>query len=181
MQTLLDILHREPVWLPVARLRHGMLPADLAPWLLDSGSLTRRLRAACCGRFNVKVLSQRRSVPMRCERRLLGLPARRVALVREVLLSCGDVPWVFARTVMPPKTLVGRYRRLAHLGNRPLGELLFSDPGVRRGPLELVSLPEFPLPGRRPFWGRRSVFQAGGRPLLVSEFFMSELPTEVPR
>lgn len=162
------------------------MPAALADWLFDRGSLTGRLRGACPGAFRVRLLGQGWAKPLPGEARRLGLaPVRRV-WVREVQLLCADRPWVFARTLIPPATLAGRGRRLTRLGTRPLGEVLFTDPGVRRGLVEAACL----RPGQRlhrriqkhlpeglpPVWGRRSLFVLAGRPLLVCEFFLPDLP-----
>jgi chorismate--pyruvate lyase len=108
------------------------------------------------------------------------------ALIRQVQLLCGGKPWIYARTVIPVNSLRGRLKRLAHLGTRPLGGVLFADPGMRRGVVELASI----RPGQalytaatarlrtRPaaIWGRRSVFTITRRPLLVSEVFLPDFP-----
>jgi chorismate--pyruvate lyase len=107
---------------------------------------------------------------------------RRYALLREVHLLCDEQPWVFAHSVIPVQTLTGRHRRLAHLGERPLGAVLFSDKTLRRERVEITCI----LPGQRLFneatavldcapediWGRRSLFFVDDHPLLVSEFFL---------
>lgn len=178
----------EPVWRPYYRLLNRQLPAAIRPWLLDKDSLTQRLTSACSGRFRVEVLSQGWERPMLSEARALGMPTSQVALVRQVRLYCDDTPWVFARTIIPFSTLNGRQRRLAHLGSRPLGAVLFADPHMQRSPLEIVQI----KPGQRLFqralgsdndecaeiWGRRSVFYLDKRPLLVSEIFLPDIPAE---
>lgn len=107
------------------------------------------------------------------------------AVVRMVYLLCDGKPWVFARTVIPLRTLSGPQRRLTHLGSKPLGELLFADKTMRRGEVEVARLaagsPVFSMaaqalkqkPGE--IWGRRSVFYLQGKPLLVSEMFLPDL------
>lgn len=157
-------------------------PDALRDWLLDTGSLTRRVQQACGGRFRVQVEMQGWGRPRLDEYRALGLRIGRIALIREVHLLCDGRPWVFARTVIPVTTLRGRQRRLAHLGNRPLGAVLFADPHMQRGPVQVARIPRgsalfaAAVQGlqRRPeeVWGRRSVFRLGGKPLLVSEFFL---------
>lgn len=161
------------------------MPPAVARWLFDTASLTRRLRARCPGGFAVRVLRQRRQRPGFSERRLLDLPMGAMAVVREVQLQCHGRPWVFARTVIPLHTLTGRCRRLSRLGTRPLGEMLFTSPGMRRYEVQVARLvPGQPLfaaatAGLRPCpaeaWGRRSVFALAGRPLLVTEIFLPEL------
>lgn len=159
----------------------------LRDWLLHTGSLTRRVQQSCNGCFRVRVEMQGWGRPRLDEYRALRLRLGRIALIREVHLLCDDRPWIFARTIIPVTTLRGRERRLAHLGNRPLGAVLFADPHMQRGPVQVARIP----PGsalfaaavrglkQRPpeIWGRRSVFRLGGKPLLVSEFFL--LPDNV--
>lgn len=188
MKDLFGIHALEPNWLPRRRVRQGWLPSGLRPWLLDQGSLTQRLIERCHGRFRVEVLSQGWGTPQLNESRALGLPLRRRALVRQVYLLCDDTPWVFARTVIPEPSLRGNRRRLKRLGNRPLGAVLFADPSMERSPLEVVrigndqrlfrrALGKSRRPSRE-IWGRRSLFRLGGAPLLVSEIFLPDLPSE---
>ena len=104
------------------------------------------------------------------------------ALVRQVLLLCNGVPWVYARTVIPRRTLTGRQRRLAHLKTRSLGAMLFADRSMRRGELQLARLNtrdklyaivvQHVKKPSAVMWGRRSVFTLSKKPLLVSEIFL---------
>lgn len=109
----------------------------------------------------------------------LSIPSRTLALVREVILYGDGQPWVYARSIIPLSTLSGRLRKLCKLDNRPLGALLFSDPGMTRGPMQVACLtadnnvfPEKLKHISQPMWGRRSVFKLDAKPLLVSEIFL---------
>lgn len=157
------------------------LPGELIPWVIDTDSLTQRLRALCGRDFRVALREQRWQRPLPAERAALGLRDRAYALVRQVHLLCGSRQLVFARTVMPSATLQGARRRFAHLGNRPLGAMLFSDRGILRGELEVAhiepghrlhSAATRGVRGEAGIWGRRSVFLVEGYPLLVSEIFL---------
>jgi chorismate lyase len=155
-----------------------------AHWLALPGSLTHALMARCAA-FQVRRLRQAPARPTRDELGILGLHPGRLAVVREVQLSCGEVPLVFAHTVIPLAGLRGTWRSLAGLGNRPLGAALFNDPRVERGALgyrrldrrhplyhaasRLLSAP----PPR--LWARRSLFERAGRPILVTEVFLPEI------
>lgn len=156
------------------------VPRTLRDWLLDSGSLTRRLIAVSQGHFRVQLLRQGFMHTLPVERQELGLGLREWPFVREVLLRCHDEPWVFARTLIPASSLQGRVRALTHLGTRPLGAVLFSDPQVRRGPIAVARLRANTLGiGGLPnpeLWGRRSLFYLAGMPLLVSEYFLPACP-----
>ena len=174
-------LGREPRWRSIGSAGRG-LPPDLAAWLTAGESLTRHLQGICGDEFMVELRGQRWSRPLAGERAELGMPDRAWALVRQVYLCCGPRRLVYARTVMPRSTLQGRRRRYARLGRRPLGEVLFAFPDVRRGPLEVAMLApgdvlhDAALEGRGAggdsLWARRSVLTVAGHPLLISEVFM---------
>jgi chorismate lyase len=168
----------EPHWKPWRQLPRRALPAAAHDWLLDEGSLTGQLIAASAGRFAVRVLTQRWQRPLPSERRALVMGAGAQALVREVLLVCEGAPWVFARSVIPARTLDGELRHLRRFGQRSLGALLFADPGIERGPFELARVS--PGCGLLPqgldlntlAWARRRRFVLRGRALLVQEVFL---------
>lgn len=178
-----DPTHGRPLrWRTAAMLSRPRLAPATADWLFSTGSLTQRVRGTCAGRFGVQVLGQAWSRPHTDEWRRLGMRPGAVALIREVFLLCEERPWVFARTVIPRASLTGPRRRLAYLGSRPLGELLFADPAMRREPVEVAALragaalyaratSRLPEPPAE-LWGRRTVFRLRGKPLLVSEFFL---------
>ena len=181
----------EPHWIDWRRLRRARVPGAMLPWLYDPGSLTARIRCACGSRrFRVRVLRQGWGRPLYSEARVLGSRPGEIAIVREVELHCDDAPWVFARTLIPASSLRGSARRLAHLGERPLGEVLFSDPRMQRGAVEMARLSarhrlfQSAVAGlsQRPgeIWGRRTLFHMGRHPLLVNELFLPGIP-ERPR
>jgi chorismate--pyruvate lyase len=154
--------------------------AGFRRWLIDRGSLTDRVRERCAA-FRVELVSQRPQRASRDERFLAGR-RERLALVREVFLSCGRKRVVFAHSVTRLANLSGTWRGLASLGTRPLGAALFADPRVRRRPLTFRKLgPRDELyvracaaTGRRlpALWARRSLFMLGKSPILVTEVFL---------
>lgn len=172
----------EPHWQAHTPTIHPNAPADLLDWLLDPASLTSRLQQTCGGQFGVELVSQRWQRPMLNEAQALGMLPHEVCFVREVRLLCDNQPWVFARTVIPIRTLTGPRRRLSRLGKKPLGAVLFADPTMYRSGIEITKL----SPGQGLFtratanlpsppaniWGRRSAFFLNHKPLLVSEIFL---------
>ena len=171
----------EPRWRSYRRTLRLVAHDPLRSWLLDRGSLTERLVQLSHGQFHVQIIQQRMGRPRLSEQRLLGMPSRQQALIREVILLGNNQPWVYARSVIPQQTLSGRLRSLKKLDNRPLGALLFSDPGMTRGAIQVArqDTREIPLP--KPLHdlkaiipGRRSLFWLDGKPLLVCEMFLPE-------
>jgi len=176
----------EPGWISWRLQRRRQIPVGLAAWLRDTGSLTRRVQCVCGSGFQVRLLHQGWGSPLYSEGRLLCMRRAETAVIREVLLLCDKLPWVFARTLIPIHSLRGGARRLTRLGERPLGEVLFAHRGLRRGVVEVARL----LPRHRLFvsavsgleqvpaelWGRRTLFYFAGKPLLVNEIFLPALP-----
>lgn len=187
MPTLSSALHwrAEPLWRPACRVIRSGVPEKYLPWLLDQASLTERIIDRCRGNFCVQLLDQRRVRPLRNEAEALGMRPGTRAIVRQVQLVCGDTPWVYARTVIPPRTLARKSHRFTRLGARSLGAMLFADPSMKRGEVEITCLTPsdqlYHLAMReqheRPelIWGRRSLFHLGGKPLLVCEFFLPDI------
>jgi chorismate--pyruvate lyase len=178
----------EPRWLPLASLHRLQVPRSLVRWLADDASLTRRLQSLCGGGFHVRVVYQGWGRPSLGESRLLRMRRAETAILRAVELRCEAEPWVYARTVIPARSLRGAVRRLSRLGERPLGGVLFSDPGARRGTTQVARL----RPGHSLFqsaasslqatpgelWGRRTLFFLSGRALLVNEIFLPRVPAD---
>ncbi|MCP8901010.1 chorismate--pyruvate lyase family protein [Gilvimarinus xylanilyticus] len=155
-----------------------LLPAGVRPWLLDPGSLTRKLRQLSHNQLSVHILRQSWGRPRLSEARALGVDITQHGLIREVIL-CGpyEEPWVYARSLFPAASLTGSLRHLRQLDNRPLGGYLFSHPHLGRSPLSVAALPPGSgvpesLQGDKLLWGRRSVFSLKGKQLLVSEVFL---------
>lgn len=171
---------REPLWRSPQRIQHLGLPPALRPWLLDEQSLTERLIEVSDGAFRVQRLTQSWQRPLPSERRLLAIPEGQWALVREVALLCHEQPWIYARSVIPAKTLEGKYRRLRYLKNQSLGALLFQQSALRREAFEVALLPGYSryihtdLQQEHPAWARRSCFVLSKKPLLVSEVFLEQ-------
>lgn len=165
-------------------LRHQLfnqsVPAELLPWLFDVSSLTARLLDLCGKDFTVHVISQQWQRLSAEEARAMSLSNVQAALVRQVLLCCGDKPLVYARTVIPVTTVTGAQRRYANMGSRPLGAMLFADRTMRREAVQIALLENAHaasryIKGEEEVWGRRSVFRVSGKPLLVSEYFLPAL------
>nr|WP_282571416.1 chorismate lyase [Methylonatrum kenyense] len=161
------------------------MPEVLAGWVIGTDSLTRRLRARCGERFSVQRLYEGWQKPLHGEARRLRQRPARMAWVREVALCCDGQPLILARSVIPLTSLRGRNGALRLLGNRPLGELLFSGAGTSRSPLRLARLRRNDALAIRLHdhcgrdmggnWARQAVHLLHGKPLLVTEVFLPEL------
>jgi len=157
------------------------LPNSLRDWLLDASSLTARLK--CHGQqFRVQVLGQCIQACDAAEANDDVIAGEQV-LVREVLLYCDEMPQVFARSLLPLRSLTGAQQQLAHLGTQSLGQVLFNHPDLRRKKIEVAVFDEHSSVASlasyltqktvmQPLWGRRSVFVLDSKPLMVAEVFL---------
>ncbi|MCV6639164.1 chorismate lyase [Candidatus Albibeggiatoa sp. nov. NOAA] len=172
-------------WRDIRYWRHKPLSDTLQTWLFSRDSLTQRLRAHCQQAFQVEVLTETWQYPLLSEAKALNIPLREYVRIRHVYLHCDHQPWVFARTVIPRQTLTGQYRRLARLGNYPLGSILFSSNRFPRSDLQVAQLSPAHLLyhlaqqqqqlSEKLLWARRSIFNLSGKSLLVNEIFLPEM------
>jgi len=171
---------RDPLWLANRRGIRQQLPKAVQSWTYETGSLTQRLRRAYGSAVKVSLLHLQWQTPFLSEQQRLQLPARRYALVREVLLHADGQPLILARTVIPASTIAFAHSNLAKLGTRPLGEVIFAYPKLARLQLDVALVrPGLWTPATcalaavdAPVWGRRTVYGLQHQHLLVSEFFL---------
>ncbi|MGZ8252012.1 MAG: chorismate--pyruvate lyase family protein [Methylophilaceae bacterium] len=150
-------------------------------WLIDKGSLTKRLQLRTSD-FAVTPTKLENAKPPCDEAWLLYMHSKQTALLREVHLCCEKRPVVFAHSVLPYKSLRGSWQGLSRLGNRSLGTTLFADARVMRTPLEYRKLAKHHALYRRAvadlesapsaLWARRSVFRLRHAVILVTEVFL---------
>ncbi len=175
-----------PIGLPTswaAPSQVNLPSGQLTNWLLDSGSLTARLKALC-NEFQLVLLGQRPAAPTLEEFQQVRGDTQQLSAddwqVREVLLCGDDKPWVFARSIIP-QTLCNS--DFVNLNSQPLGQLIFNDKRFKRMPIEVSKmadtanfLPHLGLPCSESLWGRRSVFSFEEQKMMVSEMFLPGSP-----
>jgi chorismate--pyruvate lyase len=139
-----------------------------APWLLEPGSLTQRLREHLPP-VQVKPVFEGLQTPHPAEHALLHIPApnRPTAWVREVQLLGAGQPRLWARTVISHWSAHNPWAQVQTLGQQPLGELLFVWPDIIRGPLHVAHTPMG--------WARYCVYHRHQAPLLLAEVFLPAL------
>ena len=137
------------------------IPEKVLFWIRDDQSLTQKLKKRYSD-FRVEVHKQEELEIYNHEINQLGNEEQ--FIVREVFL-CGDNnPVVFARSVIPINT---KTESIMKIGNKPLGEILFTDSSIIREPIEITL--------HNDIWGRRSVFIMNSSRILVSEFFLEKI------
>jgi chorismate--pyruvate lyase len=150
-------------------------------WLIDKGSLTKRLQLRAKD-FKVKPIKVLNAKPQIDEAALIGLARHQVGLLREVQLIDELAPVVFARSILPLSSLSGVWLGFRKLGNKPLGEILFSNSKLKRTPLMFKKLQRHQalyqlatthiVEKPSTLWARRSLFMLGNAQILVTEVFL---------
>lgn len=177
------LLEKEPNWIVSRPGEHHRIPLSAQSWIYEPGSITQRLRSYYGDAVKVKILLNCRRLPFLGERKRLKLNPGHYALTREVLLHADGIPLILARTLIPEKTVKAAQRNLAHLGSKPLGEVIFSNPKLTRLEMDFALIaPPFWTPLavneaniEQSLWARRTVYAIHHKPLLVNEFFLPEV------
>ena len=153
----------------------------LKNWLLNADPLTERLQNYC-RTFQLEVIGYQKESVSLANAEKIDCDSSAV-IVREVILSGDDVPWVFAHTIMPQALFEDGVNDLANLGDKPLGSVIFNDPKFLRQPFELIALPvdnslssDLHIAMRQPLWGRRSVFNYQEYKMMIAEVFLPFAP-----
>ena len=149
-------------------------------FLFSEGSLTQLIQNNCSGFFNVQVLSETHNKAMDDEATLLSINIDESCFIRKSLLKNDEQTLVYARTVIPEKTLTGN-EELTTLGDKPLGDVLFSDESTYRSEIRYAKIPvdceiyseaTKGLNITSELWGRQSLLYIEQKPLLITEIFL---------
>lgn len=112
----------------------------------------------------------------------LAATAANQAWLRSVLIHNQGEPLIYARTLIPNFCPENPWQQIEKLGNKPLGEILFSDKQLQRSEFEFC---EFDLAKHlsnqawlqadlaRKLLARRCVFSQQNQPLLLTEVFLN--------
>jgi chorismate--pyruvate lyase len=155
------------------------MPSHVKNWLSESGSLTQRIKQTFSGVFSVQPQQQGSSTAFITDAERLGIAQQEEAFVREVILMVSGRAMVFARTTVKASSLK-TLEKLTKLGDKPLGEVIFSYPSLKRPQLHVASVHVSQLSknmaealGTTDFlWARRNTYEIEGQQFLVSEFFL---------
>ena len=175
-------------WLPArweANLSTLKIPEALSEWIQCTTSITDRAKKYA-GHIEIELLNHEWTLKTFEETYPYVIKTEPLFL-REIYMRCDDVPWWYARTLIPKTTYHLRQSRLDALGACPLGDLLYHDPLIVRTPFEYSALspstPEYKqalshLPlcsGIDLLWARRSIFWIEKKPLFLMEVFLPTL------
>lgn len=161
---------------------HSLMNPVTRNWLLDRGSLTRRLKLLSSNEFQVIALRNETGPLLPEECKLLDLEKGASGWIREVYLAGLGRPWVFARSIITCLDREAGDSPLFGLGEVPLGTVLFGDAPYQRSEIEVCRYLENGQAGQQdaePLWARRSIFSRRRNRVLVQEVFLPQLWEEL--
>ncbi len=107
------------------------------------------------------------------EQDLLDSPQR--CLIRQVLLSGDETPWVIGYTLIPQLEQSDLSNPIFQLGATSLGDFVFQSEDVQRDALQVAKVDT----EDGVLWARRSRLWMANQPMLVTELFLPDAPVYV--
>jgi chorismate-pyruvate lyase len=174
-----------PLWTTKTRDLNPRPDANLCWWLEKPYVLSRAFKQHC-QTLEVELLDMRWTEPQADERTYLDCHTDQ-HLVRQIHLCADSSPWSFARVIIPKPTYNANQYAFDHLGEGLIGEtLLYNNPKMQRSAFEFAvrsrdfCQTNFPLLKPELYhhfvFARRSRFVLDGLPLIISEYFLKDLP-----
>lgn len=183
-------------WKSLSSTNLNHVPREVRQWLSEPYVLSQSLRKVC-EHFTVEVTEQCVKNLYADEVAALKCYDTKQGFVRETYLGDTGNPMVYARVTMPQSTYQFKKFELDNLGDRPIGEtLLYKDPTLTRSEFEVKRITcddelLFDLLVHENFykaeiekiarvnelWARRSFFTISGNPILITEVFLSNIPS----
>lgn len=114
----------------------NMPQTTLNQWLSYPGSFMERLLEHGVTDAGIQVVFEKFAQATEIEKHYLQLEDAEETWIREVIISSPLTIWMFARTIIPKKTLTGREKELQLLETRSLGSFLFQDKNLQRSAFE---------------------------------------------
>ena len=150
-------------------------------WLLDRASLTAKLQARCKD-LQVKPLFEGWGAAYPFEQPAIAsatTSCTQRVWIREVMLCCGQTPWIFARSITPAVAQGQPWAFLRQQGQQPLGQRLFQDPSIQRDRFlfsrwhwsHVANMTDINNPAQS-LLARHCIYHRHNTPLLLSELFL---------
>ena len=88
--------------------------------------------------------------------------------IREVVLYSDEVPFIYAKSILPLETIRLGLGVLGNLKENPLGDILFSNPEIKKKYMLFAKFES----NKKIFYGRKGIYTVKGYPFSVCEIFL---------
>ena len=107
----------------------GIKDKNILSWMKESDSITSRIKSS--SNFRLRLLRDAPGVIDSVEDDLI-IANYEENNIREVVLYSDEQPLVYAKSIIPIETINFGLRLLGNLKENPLGDILFSDPEIKK-------------------------------------------------
>ena len=158
-------LKQNSSWMTYKEMINQVKNDSIKSWLSESGPITKRISAN--ENFELNLLREEIDEVDETEKKYLGNSIGDVK-VREVLLLGDKVPKVYAKSLIPVKTIKKGFSKLGSLGTKPLGDILFEKNIFNKIDVMYSSFEH----EDSIFWGRKTKYLVKNLPFSVMEIFL---------
>tara|TARA_B100001758_G_C18391882_1_gene603425 strand:- start:997 stop:1494 length:498 start_codon:yes stop_codon:yes gene_type:complete len=152
-------------WISNKAMQNKLQNKLIKSWLLEEGPITSRIKSN--ETFKLNLLKERIEKVEQIEMDFLGKNLGQIK-IREVILFGDEEPRVFARSLIPVKTIDQGLSKLGELGTKPLGDILFEKEIFKKIDIVFAKFEN----SKNIFWGRKTKYLVKTLPLSVMEVFL---------
>lgn len=152
-------------WISNKAMQNKLQNKLIKSWLLEEGPITSRIKSNEI--FKLNLLKEQIEKVEQIEMDFLGKNLGQIK-IREVILFGDEEPRVFARSLIPVKTIDQGLSKLGELGTKPLGDILFEKEIFKKIDIVFAKFEN----SKSIFWGRKTKYLVKTLPLSVMEVFL---------
>ena len=152
-------------WISFEKMSILLVNENIKSWLIEKGPITKRIKSE--ESFKLNLIKDEISAVDDSEKKFLEESSDKIK-VREVILMGNNIPRVYAKSLIPIRTIENGFSRLGELGTKPLGDILFEKEIFKKTD---VVYAQFQVQDSI-FWGRKTKYIVKNMPLSVMEVFL---------
>ena len=152
-------------WISFEKMDGLLVNKNIKSWLVEKGPITKRIKSE--ESFQLNLLKDEISYVEDVEKEFLDVISNNIK-VREVILMGNNIPRVYAKSLIPIRTIDEGFSKLGKLGTKPLGDILFEKEIFKKTDMVYAQFQN----KDSMFWGRKTKYLVKNMPLSVMEVFL---------
>ena len=152
-------------WISFEKMDGLLVNKNIKSWLVEKGPITKRIKSE--ESFQLNLLKDEISYVEDVEKEFLDVISNNIK-VREVILMGNNIPRVYAKSLIPIRTIDEGFSKLGKLGTKPLGDILFEKEIFKKTDVVYAQFQN----KDSIFWGRKTKYIVKNMPLSVMEVFL---------
>ena len=152
-------------WISFEKMTILLANENIKSWLIEKGPITKRIKSK--ESFKLNLIKDEICSVDDSEKKFLEESSDKIK-VREVILMGNNIPRVYAKSLIPIRTIENGFSRLGELGTKPLGDILFEKEIFKKTDVVYAQFQD----KDSIFWGRKTKYIVKNMPLSVMEVFL---------